>query len=272
MVGMSMILLGSTLLTGCGDKTATSQKITAVGSTTVTVPMEVLADKYTAINPDVVIEVQGVGSSAGIKAANEKTASIGMASRAVKESEKAYGLTETVIAYDGIAIVLHPSNGVADLTKEQVKGIYEGTITNWSEVGGKDQEIVVVTREDGSGTRAAFEEIIGLQMDKDGKTISSIVPTALVGEGNGTIKATVASKEAAVGFVSLGYIDETVKAVSIDGVVASVENIKNDTYTVSRPLLIVTQKDVEENVNDFIDFILSSEGQAIVSENYITVN
>ncbi|MGL4800403.1 MAG: phosphate ABC transporter substrate-binding protein [Cellulosilyticaceae bacterium] len=271
-VGLSTVLLGSLLFTGCGSKEVVGAKITTVGSTTVAVPMEALADTYKEKNPDVVIEVQGVGSSAGVKAAHEKTADIGMASREIKDSEKEYGLKETVIAFDGIAMVIHPSNGVSNLTKEQVKDIFNGTVTNWSEVGGADQAIVVVTREDGSGTRSAFEEIVGLTEKRDDKEVSTIVQTALVAEGNGAIRANVASKEGAIGFVSLGYIDETVKAVSIDGVVPTVEGIKDGSYTISRPLLILTQPEVSQDVQAFVDFILSPEGQEVVSDKYIPVN
>lgn len=284
LASVSVLLLGTMMLTGCGSsagaaegdkgttQTTGSAKIQAVGSTTVAVPMDELVLKYKEKNPEVVIEVQGVGSSAGVKAAHEKTADIGMVSREIKESEKEYGLTETVIAYDGIAIVLNPANGVEDLTAEQVKGIFEGTITNWSEVGGADENIIVVTREDGSGTRSAFEEILGLQKEIGDKKVSSITQSALVAEGNGTIKATVASKAGAVGYVSLGFIDETVKAISVDGVIPTPESVKASEYSVSRPLLILTQPDAPAHVEEYVAFILGAEGQEVVSEKYIPVN
>lgn len=262
LVGISTVLLGAMVFTGCGNSTDGGSTISIIGSTTVAVPMEELAEKYKETNPDVVVEVQGVGSSAGIKAAEDGTADIGMASRELKEEEKAFGLEETVIAYDGIAIVVHPSNTVADLTTEQVKGIFDGTITNWSEVGGSDQDIIVVSRESGSGTRAAFEEMLDVTM----------VPSALIADGNGAIKANVASKENSIGFVSAGFIDETVGAVSIDGVAANVDTIKSGEYKVSRPLLIMNKPDAAEEVDVFIDFILSDEGQNIVGEKYISVN
>ncbi|MGL6173347.1 MAG: phosphate ABC transporter substrate-binding protein [Cellulosilyticaceae bacterium] len=278
LASVSVLLLGTMIFTGCGSSAtaagtdAKTGKIQAVGSTTVAVPMEELAAKYKEQKTDVVIEVQGVGSSAGVKAAHEKTADIGMVSREVKDSEKEYGLTETVIAYDGIAVVVNPANGVADLTAEQVKGIFEGTITNWSEIGGADEAIIIVTREDGSGTRSAFEEILGLQKDLDGKKISSIAQTALVAEGNGTIKATVASKPGAIGYVSLGYIDETVSAIQVDGVTPTPETVKSGEYSVSRPLLILTQPEAPAHVKEYVDFILSDAGQEVVSEKYIPVN
>lgn len=282
LASVSCLLLGSIMLTGCGSPAAGGQtetntetkasKIQAVGSTTVAVPMEELAAKYKEEKTDAVIEVQGVGSSAGVKAAHEKTADIGMVSRELKDSEKEYGLIETVIAHDGIAVVVNPANGVSDLTADQVKGIFEGTITNWSEVGGANEDIIVVTREDGSGTRSAFEEILGLQKDYEGKKISSIAQTALVAEGNGTIKATVASKTGAIGYVSLGYVDDTVTTISVDGVVPTPETVKSGEYSVARPLLILTQPDAPEYVQEYVEFILGDEGQEVVSEKYIPVN
>ena len=286
---LGITVLGMAMLTGCasgaGNAAANagnaadgsapakteSSKIVAVGSTTVAVPMEELANKYKEIEPNVVVEVQGVGSSAGVKAAADGTADMGMVSRELKDSEQSDDLEVTTIAYDGIAIVVNPANGVENLTSEQVKGIFEGTITNWSEVGGADADIIVVTREDGSGTRSAFEEILGLQQEIDGKKVSSISQGALVAEGNGTIKATVASKEGSIGFVSLGFIDDTVKAISVNDVMPTVETVKNGEYSVSRPLLVITHKDGTQKTKDFLEFILGDEGQEIVSEKYISV-
>jgi phosphate transport system substrate-binding protein len=297
--GLSIFVLGAMLFTGCaggsGTETNTATttqpepakqaaepakqepvqssggRIQIVGSTTVAPPMEKLAAKYNEAYSNIVIEIQGVGSSAGVKAANEKTADIGMASRSLTADEKTWGLVETVIAYDGIGVVVHPSNGVEDLTSEQVKGIFEGKITNWSEVGGANQEIIVVTREEGSGTRGAFEEILKLTEKVGDKNVSTIAQTALVAEGNGTVKANVASKEGAVGYLSLGIIDDTVKALSVDGVAATEEEVLKDNYSISRPLLILTQPGASADVAAFIEFILSDEGQAIVSESYISV-
>ena len=282
---LGITVLGMAMLTGCASgagnaaentdnaaaEAASSSKVVAVGSTTVAVPMEELANKYKEIKPDVVVEIQGVGSSAGIKAITDGTADMGMLSRELKESEQSDNIEVTTIAHDGIAIVLNPANGVENLTSEQVKGIFEGQITNWSEVGGNDEPIVVVTREDGSGTRSAFEEILGLQQEIEGKKVSSIAQTALVAEGNGTIKATVASKSGAIGFVSLGFIDDTVKAVSVDGVMPTVETVKSGEYSVSRPLLVVTDTESTQTTQDFLTFILGDEGQEIISEKYISV-
>ncbi len=242
-------------------------KVSIVGSTTVAEPMEKLAEKYKELGNTDNLEIQGVGSSAGIKAAIDGSADIGMSSRELKDEEKE-GVVETVIAYDGIAVVVHPSNGISDLTKAQVKDIFEGKITNWKEVGGIDKDIVVVTREAGSGTRGAFEEILKLL---DENKASTIVETAVVGEGTGAIMAAVASKEASIGYVSEGYLNDTVKPLSIDGVKPEVEAIKAGQYTISRPLILITKSDLKPEAQAVIDFILGDEGQKIMAEKYIPV-
>ena len=169
------------------DATRKGVKISIVGSTTIAEPMEKLVEAYKATGSPDNIEVQGNGSSAGIKAVADGTADMGMSSRELSEEEKGLGLTETVIAHDAIAVVVNTTNEVMNLTKEQIKDIYEGKITNWSQVGGKDENIIVVTREAGSGTRGAFEELLGLlTTDK----ASTIIDRALVSEGTGSIMAT----------------------------------------------------------------------------------
>ena len=286
---LGIATLGIVMLTGCGSAASngagtadnntqvsdtqkeSTGKVVAVGSTTVAVPMEGLAEKYKEVTPEVVVEVQGVGSSAGVKAVADGTADIGMVSRELKENEQNDDFVITTMAYDGIAVVVNPANGVTDLTAAQVKDIFEGTVTNWSQVGGKDQPVIVVSREDGSGTRSAFEELLKLEKEIEGKKVSSMSQGALIAEGNGTMKATVASKEGAIGFVSLGFIDDTVKPVSIDGIQPTVESVKDGSYSISRPLLLVTHKDANNQVTTFVDFILSDAGQEIVSEKYIPV-
>lgn len=250
-----------------------SGSLVVVGSTSVTPVAEELAAAYMEKNPDVTIDIQGIGSSAGVKATSDSTADIGMSSRNLKEEEKNWGLNEYVIAYDGIAIVTHPSNQVGDLTKDQISKIFSGEITNWSEVGGKDSEILVVSREAGSGTRGAFEELMDLIVkNSDGKEVSSVKLDALIAEGNGAVKANIASKEDAIGYVSLSYIDESVKTFSVDGVDVSVENIVNGSYKVSRPFLMLSKGEENEIQKSFMDYILSDEGQVIVAEKLIPVN
>lgn len=277
-----MAVMGITMLAACGAKeeevaadpaaTPEATKVILVGSTSVEPLASEVLTSYQAANPDAVVEIQGVGSSAGIKAAIDGTATIGMSSRDIKAEELEQGLVETVIAQDGIAVVLNPANPVKNLTTDQIRDIFLGTITNWSEVGGNDEEILVVSRESGSGTRSAFEEILGVEVEKDGKKVSGLVESALQAEGTGAIKSNIASKTNAIGYVSIGYIDETVSAVTVNEVVASGENIIAGTYPVSRPFVLVTKGEAQGADKAFIDYILSAEGQAIVTEKgYVAI-
>lgn len=265
-IGLLVLALVS-VLSACGMSdenkagSSNSSKYTLAisGSTSVGPLAEKLADKYeeqTEIN----IEVNQIGSSAGITNATNGVSEIGMSSRDLKEEEKANGLTESIIAYDGIVVVTHPSNKVKNLTMEQVKQIFTGKVTNWKELGGDDMEIVVVSREDGSGSRDAFQEIVGYKS-------SELVRSAIVASGNGNIKTTVAMNKHAVGFISFEYIDDSISTIDINGVEATAENVLLHKYSLSRPFLFVYKK---ENLSDegqrFIDYILSPEGQEIVSE------
>ena len=263
------VMIGTMALTGCGSSNSKGPKVSIVGSTTVSEPMEQLAEKYKETVPDANIEVQGNGSSAGIKAVADGTADMGMSSRELSEEEKRLGLTETVIAHDAIAVVVNTTNEVTNLTKEQIKDIYEGKITNWSQVGGKDENIIVVTREAGSGTRGAFEELLGLlTTDK----ASTIIDRALVSEGTGSIMATVASKENAIGYISLGYRNETVKLVEVDGVMPSAETVLANEYMISRPLLLLTSNNTSDEAKALLDYIVGAEGQSVIAEKYIPIN
>lgn len=264
--GMVLITLVLTIiLFACGkneEKSGTTNgnaaTISISGSTSVGPLAEKFAEKYKEKN-NVNIEINQIGSSAGITNAVNGVSEIGMSSRDLKEEEKA-SLQETVIAYDGIVVVTHPSNHVKNLTLAQVKDIFTGKITNWKEVGGDDLEIVVVSREDGSGSRDAFQEIVGYSSGE-------LVRNSIIASGNGNIKTTVATNKHAVGFISFEYIDESINTVSINGVEATAENVLRQKYSLSRPFLFVHK---EENLSDegkkFIDFILSSEGQKIVRE------
>jgi phosphate transport system substrate-binding protein len=238
---------------------AGSTRISISGSTSVGPLAEKIADKYMNENA-VKIEINQIGSSAGITNATNGVSEIGMSSRDLKEEEKASGLKETVIAYDGIVVVAHPSNKVKDLTLDQVKQIFTGEVTNWKEIGGEDLEIVVVSREDGSGSRDAFQEIVGY-------TSGELVRSALIASGNGNIKTTVATNKHAVGFISFEYIDPSISTININGVEATAENVLQQKYSLSRPFLFVHK---EEQLSDagrkFIEYILSPNGQAIVAE------
>jgi len=243
--------------------------ISVAGSTTVQPLAEKLAEAFSAQNPDVQIDVQGGGSSVGVKSAGQGMVDVGMASREVKQSElEEYpGLKVFTIARDGIAIVTHPDVPVDGLTKEQVRDIFAGEITNWSEVGGPDKSIVVVAREEGSGTRAAFQEMV-----MGGDEGPPIADTAVLQPSNGAVRTTVSTTPDSIGFLSFGYLDQSVKALAIDGVEATEANAAGGAYPIVRPLNMMTRYEPTGVVKAWLDFILSDAGQAIVSEEgYIPV-
>lgn len=248
-------------------------KITVVGSTSVTPAMELIVAEYEKANENVLIDIQGIGSTAGVNAANDGTAQIGMASRNLKEKEEDYGLTEYILAFDGIAVVTHPSNPLTGLDKETITKIFSGEITNWSEVGGEDAMIIVISREEGSGTRGAFDDIMDLIEKTDaGDKYSLIVDDAIIADGNGAVKANVASKKLAIGYVSLSYLDDSIKPIQVDNVDASVENVINGTYKISRPFLLLTKGEISEDIQAFLDFALGAEGQELMKSKWVPAN
>ena len=268
--------MSALLLAGCGSSGTPAQsagdaqgdqqpqqeaggKLAISGSTSTEKIIKALADEYSALHPGVEITYEGIGSSAGVKNAIDGVSDIGTASREIKEEEKASGLTEDVFAYDGIAVVVNPDNGVSDLTLDQITAIYNGEITNWQQVGGKDAQIAVVSREEGSGTRSAFEEILGLE---------KITQNADIAEGNGNVQTTVAGNPNAIGYVSFTYIDETVKPVLVEGAAPTVEEVLAESYKLSRPFVMVYfEEQASDLAQDFISFSDSEEGQAIIEEN-----
>lgn len=270
---LSVVLAGIMVLSGCGASNDTGNngetsnvKISIVGSTSVQPLAEDFAESYANVKQGAKVDVQGVGSSAGIKAAIDGTCDIGTSSRDLKEDEKSKGIVEHKIAVDGIGVVVNPKNQVGELTQEQVVKIFKGEITNWKDVGGADQEIIVVSREEGSGTRSAFEEILKLQEERDGKTYSLLANDALIAEGNGAVKSNIASKEAAIGYLSIGVMDSSVKGIKLDGAEPTEDNVVNGSYKLSRPFLMVTKGEATGDTKDFIDWILSDDGQKIVTE------
>lgn len=274
-------LISMLILAGCNNADSTQEpaktedvdsgrlsgSLSITGSTTVQPLAELFAEQFMAANPDVTIDVQGGGSSVGVKAAGQATSDIGMASREVKDSEKTEfpSINIIVIARDGIAVVAHVDVPLDGLSVEQVRGIFSGTIKNWSEVGGPDQTIIVVSREEGSGTRAAFEEMV---MGED----VLISENAILQASNGAVRTTVATTPFSIGYLSFGYLDASVKALAVEGVVPTEENASNGTYPVVRPLNMLTNGQPEGVVKAFLDYILSTEGQIVVAEEgYIPV-
>lgn len=259
------ILALSMVAVGCGKEL--SGTITEAGSTTVQPLAELLADEFMNKYPDVQVSIGGGGSSVGVTSVKNGTVDIGAASREIKEEE--LPIVKHLLARDGIAIIVKPGNPATGLTKAQVRDIFGGIITNWKDVGGPDHAINVVVREAGSGTRGAFEEMV---MAKPEPAVE-IVDTALQQNSNGGVKQVVGDDSYAIGFISFGYVDNTVKALSIDGIEATVENAKSGTYPIVRPLYFLTKEEPTGLVKDFIDFCLSDAGQAIVvDEGYITIS
>lgn len=268
-----MLLWGAVAVSGCGKKDVSdsnntgglSGTLTVAGSTSVQPFSDMLAEQFMAVNRGVQVNVQGGGSSVGIEAAISGAAGIGASSRALKAEEKAQGLTDTTIALDGIAIVVHPSNAVQALKTDEVMNIYIGNIKNWKEVGGADAPITVVSREDGSGTREAFTSLIMNKKD--------IIKTAIVQNSTGAVSTTVAGDKNAIGYVSLSSLSQDVKALDIDGTAATEANVKAGTYKLQRPFIYVTKGAPTGLAKAFIDFVSSPEGQAIiVKEGAISIS
>jgi len=252
----AILLLPVCLLSACGRQEAA---FVIAGSTSVQPYVEILAEDYAHIYPEKVIDIQGGGSSAGITAVESGTANLGMSSRNLKESESHLWFIE--ITKDGLAIIINPGNPVDNLTLEQICGIYSGDILNWNQVGGRDARIHVITREEGSGTRSAFEEMV---MDNH-----RITNRAIVQDSNGAVRMLVADDRQAIGFISLGLVnvgERPVKAVSIEGVVPSRDNVINGSYTLFRSFIFVARSEPTGYVMQFIDYVRSPEGQRILAE------
>ena len=237
-----------------------SGSISMVGSTSMEKLANALSEAFMEEYPDVTVTAEFVGSGAGIEAVTNGTVDIGNSSRSLKDEEKAAGVVENVVAIDGIAVCVDPANEVADLTKEQLTNIYNGTVTNWKEVGGADEPIIVIGREAGSGTRGAFEELVDLV---DGCKYANEL------DSTGAVIAKVASTPGAIGYASLDALDDSVKALSLEGVEATAENIKAGNYFLSRPFVMATKGEISEQndlVQAWFDFVLGDEGQQVASE------
>lgn len=246
--------LGVLALTGCGPRKAS---FTMAGSTAFMPFAEKLAEQYMAGNPGVNITVQGGGSAVGIQSALSGAAQVGMVDL-VHLPEEAKALTATVVARDGIVVVVNPANKVDNLTMAQVRDIFNGRIRNWKQVGGADAPITVVSREAGSGTRSSFEEIVG-QVD--------LTKDALIQDSNGTIRETVAMDANAVGYLSHGLVNDKIKAVKIDGCDCTAEAISSGKYTLVRPIFLLVKGEPAPEITDFIAYVLSPEGQKTIESD-----
>jgi phosphate transport system substrate-binding protein len=274
-VRLISILMGAFVLTGLfagGKQDTGSQQNTAVsaapytievgGSTSVTPLMEQFAAEYEKVKSHIKVNINGTGSGDGIKNA-DVIYQIGMSSRELTPAEQGRGLKEVIVAIDGIAVIINNNNPVSNLTVDEIRNIYTGAITDWSQVsnGAKKGKIAVVSREEGSGTRGAFEELVGFQ----GKLLAG----ANESTSTGAIKAGIAQNPDAIGYISLGSVDNTIKAVSVGTVAATNDNVKNGSYKIARPFIILYGNSLHAESDAFIKWIGGSEGQAITKKSYV---
>lgn len=252
------------VLTGCGGKGSNDEevKLSAGGSTSIQPLMEKLADTFNEEGKGS-ITVQGGGSSVGTKGAIDGTFDLGMASRELKDDE-AKELDATVIALDGIVIVVNKDNKIADMSLEDAKKVFTGEITNWSDLGGENAEIKVVSREEGSGTRDGFESIVGFET-------TELIENAEIQNATGSVIASVQGNANAIGYISMGSVSEDIKTLTVEGVAASNDTVSDKSYKLQRPFTIATKAD-NDKVSAFFDFIFSDAGKKIIEDNkYVAV-
>lgn len=243
---------------GTASKTALLGTVATDGSTSMEKVIGALGEAFTSQNSGVNFTYNPTGSGTGITAISEGRCDIGLSSRALKDEEKAKGLKETTLALDGIAMIVNPSNEISNLTVEQIASIYTGEITNWKDVGGKDAEIVVIGREAGSGTRDGFESIT--KTAEKCKYRQELTST-------GDVITTVAQNPDAIGYASLASVKNTVKAVDVDGVTPTEETVKNGSYKIQRPFVLVTKNDValSDAAQAFFDYVTSERANEIIA-------
>lgn len=243
-------------MTGCGK--TDSGTVSTDGSTSMEKVIGALGEAFEDNNPGITFTYNPTGSGSGITAVAEGRCDIGLSSRGLKEEEKAQGLTETILALDGIAVIVNPDNPVNDIDLETIAGIFAGEITNWKDIGGDDLEIVVIGREAGSGTRDGFESITDT---KDTCRYRQELTS------NGDVITTVAGNPGAVGYASLATVKENVKILSVGGIVPTEETVKDGSYVVQRPFVLVTKSDAElsEAAQKFFDYVTSSAANEIIS-------
>lgn len=264
-LGTAILIPGLTTAVNPANLSGT---LTIAGSTTILPINEECARLLRVANPDLRISISGGGSGHGVKAIGSGEIDIGAASRDVKSEEMALypDLKPVAIGKDSVAIVVHPRNTISDLTMEQASKIFSGEITNWKEVDGADAAIRVITREEGSGTREVFELYVMKPFQRE------LAGQASVKQSNGEVRATVSSDASSIGYLSLGYVDETVKAVRMGDVEATVENVRSGTYPITRNLYLITKGEPSGLEKGFIEFVLSTEGQKVVEDmGYLAV-
>ena len=263
--------LALALLAGCGSSgnapassapsggTELTGSVATDGSTSMKSVIGALGESFQNANSGVTFTYNPTGSGSGIQAVSEGRCDIGLASRSLKDDEKSSGLTETVLAYDGIAVVVSPENPVSDLTIEQIADIYTGKITNWKDVGGSDAEIVLIGREAGSGTRDGFESITGTEEACQYR--QELTST-------GDVIATVSQNPNAIGYASLSAVKDTVKALSVGGVAPSEDTVKDGSYLIQRPFVLVTKDGVTLSpaAQAFLDYALSADAAPIIAQ------
>ena len=267
---MGVIVLSNVFALGNNDSASSGSSAPAPytievgGSTSVTPLMELFAEEYQKLKPHIKININGTGSGDGINNAGVLY-QIGMSSRELTPAEQGRGLRDTVIAIDGIAVIVNKNNPVTNLTLLQIRDIYTGAVTDWSQVsnGAKRGRIAVVSREEGSGTRGAFEELVGFQ----GRLLSG----ANESTSTGAIKAGIAQNPDAIGYISLGSVDDTINAISVGGIAASTANVVNGSYKIARPFIVLTGSNPHAETTAFIQWMLSAEGQAVVRRSWISV-
>ncbi len=247
---LALLLLPLVLLAGCsGQGTGSKTQLTVNGSTTILPIAEVAAEMFHEQHPDLSVLVSGVGSSAGIESVTKGTCDIGTSSRELTPQEKTLGLVDTPVAFDAIAVIVNPANPVKALTKRQAADIFEGKVTNWKDVGGPDEPIGLVNRDEASGTRDAFSKIVLGGAAFDSK--AAVLP------GTGQVRAVVADSVTAVGYISLGFVDKSVKAVAVDGIVPTEKTVADATYPISRKLHFFTKGEPTGLAKEYIGFVLS---------------
>lgn len=253
----TLVCASSALLTSCSSGEA--KTVSTDGSTSMEKVIGALGEAFEADNSGTTFTYNPTGSGSGITAVLEGRCDIGLSSRALKDDEKAQGLTETVLAYDGIAIIVNPENTVEDLTVDRIASIYTGEITNWSEVGGADGEIVLIGREAGSGTRDGFESIT--KTNDSCKYRQELTST-------GDVITTVANNPNAIGYASLASVKDTVKALKVGGVTPTEDTVKDGTYLIQRPFVFVTKTDTKlsDTAQKFFDYAMSSAAASIISK------